>query len=291
GRKDAKGNYVYACLIIGHNDFKFYLGNLDFNPDLHNAENIFNELEKKLKEHDIVLERIIGIVTDNLPLMVTLKNIITEKYPHIYSLRCVSHDFNTITEWCLNFDEEKIKDVKIHCKQLLSYFSDSQYYAEVLSDWPKKNKVKLGLEMYSDSSWDSFLKLFQCVEAHKERFSPLNRMSVKTLEMLAQTKWFLLEEEKIEKKALFKIEIKTKIQNPNLDNTVKDDPTNPLENLLDEYNKIEIFSKLEEEKNEEIVDSQAIMLNENLEDIFDFSLLPEGEDDVDIMASVVAKYF
>ena len=115
GWTSPNGYSIYNFIIISNNKEYLYC--------LHNLSNLSYTTETFTKEIDNILS-IVGvkkfstIVTDNASSIANARRHISEKYPHILNIRCITHFVNLITKDILGRDVNQSRSVRTNLSKL-----------------------------------------------------------------------------------------------------------------------------------------------------------------------------
>lgn len=109
-----------------------------------------------------------AVVTDSPNVMKRLRLDFCAKYPWIVNVKCVLHVMNLIIQDFVKHDlvEPWAKEISI----LVTFFSKSHTWNQVLRDWGDKNGQTEFLSSYIEVRWYSFVKMCTSVKAFENGF-------------------------------------------------------------------------------------------------------------------------
>lgn len=128
------------------------LGNLELKEDIPSADVLCDGLESMLGDR---IKYCKGIVTDSPNVMVDLRKKFCIKHPHLANIRCILHGMNFIIHDFANCDV--VKPWAKQISTLVSYFSKSHYWRNVMRKWGDQNGETKFLTKYLSIRWYSFV--------------------------------------------------------------------------------------------------------------------------------------
>lgn len=164
GWTDCSGNYIVA-VMLNDGSTKHYLGNLELKNDIHSADVLCDGLESKLGEYIYYCK---GIVTDSPNVMVDLRNKFCKNHPHLVNIRCVLHGINLIIHDFATCDV--VKPWAKEISTLVSFFSKSHYWRNVIRKWGDQNGETKFLTKYLSIRWYSFVDMCTSVKRFRNGF-------------------------------------------------------------------------------------------------------------------------
>ncbi|RHZ83739.1 hypothetical protein Glove_88g49 [Diversispora epigaea] len=137
GWTSSAGQSLYIFLIMT-SDGKEYIHSLkNFSKNSHTEEFLKNEIIKVIEE--VGAEKFCSIVSDHASNVVLAKNLVSTKYPHIFSIRCGGLKKYIITRWTIAYD---CTDSIIRCKNALKQILENELQLlnlEIISILRKQN--------------------------------------------------------------------------------------------------------------------------------------------------------
>lgn len=141
------------------------LGNLELKEDIHSADVLCDGLESMLGDR---IKYCKGIVTDSPNVMMDLRKKFCIKHPHLANIRCILHGMNFIIHDFANCDV--VKPWAKQISTLVSYFSKSHYWRNVMRKWGDQNGETKFLTKYLSIRWYSFVDLSMSVKKFRGGF-------------------------------------------------------------------------------------------------------------------------
>jgi len=155
GWSDPMGRSIYAFVIITPEKKQFIHSLVDESDKSHTG--LFNatEIEKVLKSIDP--KKVAAVVSDSESAMQMARRLISEKYPHILSIRCMAHHINLITTDIIKL--EFSKNIFRKCQTIISFFKSS-YRAgaalqeDIITSLTKGGGLKTSVKTRWSTAWD-----------------------------------------------------------------------------------------------------------------------------------------
>lgn len=164
GWTDVSGSEIVAVLLLDGST-RLYIGNLNLRDKRHTAVNLYEALNDLLGDR---FARVKGIVTDNPRVMNRLRDMVVDKHPHVVEMGCCLHVLNLVCKTVIssNFVQPWAKKTS----RLVSFFSNSLFWKNVLSNFGKENNATRFLATYVEVRWYSFITMCQSVASHEKGF-------------------------------------------------------------------------------------------------------------------------
>lgn len=149
GWTSPSGQSLYAYVLFTPDRKEIIHSIKNLSSESHTANFLADQLDTVIT--NVGVENIAAIVSDHVSACVAAKKIITERYKHILSIRCIAHHVNLIsTDICKT---TFAKDVITKCQKIVKYFKHSHQAGEELRD-KIKNEIKGGgLKTYVVTRW------------------------------------------------------------------------------------------------------------------------------------------
>ncbi|CAG8720486.1 10884_t:CDS:2 [Cetraspora pellucida] len=147
GWTDASGNSIYRFMIL-----------------------------KEHQKHIIdIMSSSIACVTDNLSIMVLMKNLLKEQYLNIVPIRCCLHAFNLIVKDIAGFTGTV--SVCKNNQKLVNFFTASHIWLRVLKNWQKEEGISHFLTTFCKTQWYSLAKVCLGVSTFERGFQHCLKLS------------------------------------------------------------------------------------------------------------------
>ncbi|KAH9813964.1 ribonuclease H-like domain-containing protein, partial [Melampsora americana] len=160
---DGWTNCSRTVLLLCGTRMKKLIDILDLDEVQHTSDDTLAALKIALHGQDVSWEQIGAIVTDSPSLMVKLRRLVQEEYPHVIPLACCLHVFNLIIKKSL--DHLDMKDTATNYQAIFNFFSSSHFWGNQLFKWRMKEGISHGLWTFC-----SMLKVALLVESHERGF-------------------------------------------------------------------------------------------------------------------------
>jgi hypothetical protein len=120
--------------------------------DSHTGEFLASEISNIIEK--IGLDKFAAVVTDNASNCRVARNIIHEKYEHIWDVRCAAHAINLIASDLVKLDS--IKSFISNCGKITGFFHNSHQSTAILRQGFKDMKINMeGLQTWCKTRWGS----------------------------------------------------------------------------------------------------------------------------------------
>lgn len=164
GWTDKSKNSVYTVILVDRNE-QHYMGNLNLSLQRHTASNILNSLKSLLEQR---ISKIGAIVTDNPNTMLRMTEDFCKKYPRVLNIGCILHAINLVCKDLVQSD--MINDEAKSVCSLVVYFTNTDYWRQILSKWGIDNNVAKYLKMYVSTRWYSYINMVQSASDYEKGF-------------------------------------------------------------------------------------------------------------------------
>ncbi|CAG8693720.1 439_t:CDS:2, partial [Cetraspora pellucida] len=121
GWTDISGNSIYGFMILKECE-EHVTDIVDLSANRHKATFIMNKIQEVFISNGFKMSSAIACVTDNPPVMVSIKNLLNDKYQSIIPIRCCLHAFNLIVKNIAGFTENSVS-------HFLSTFCETRWYS------------------------------------------------------------------------------------------------------------------------------------------------------------------
>lgn len=140
---------MYAFVIFTPDRKEIIHSVKNLSADSHTSNFLANQLDEVIT--DIGVDNFSAIVSDHASACAAAKRIISERYKHILSIRCIAHHVNLIsTDICKT---TFAKEVISKCQKIVKYFKQSHQAGEELRE-KITNEIKGGgLKTYVVTRW------------------------------------------------------------------------------------------------------------------------------------------
>lgn len=168
----SKNNYVAVILKCEVNGIKSYeyIGNLDLSGERHTGENLANAA-KDLISPKVESSEVLGIITDSASNMISMKSKFVESFPTSFSLPCVLHVLNLVTQDLLKQDVFK-ENAKMVI-EIASFFNRSYYFTECFQNWGKAKQVQGKIITFSATRWFGITDTCRSILKYEGAFTDL----------------------------------------------------------------------------------------------------------------------
>ena len=112
---------MWNFIILTPERKEYFYALKDFSSDRHTANFLFNQIEEIIE--GIGAEKVLAVVSDNAANCAAARRLISEKYNHIFNVRCIAHCLNLISHDIIthSFAHKLIK----YCSVLAKFFKKS----------------------------------------------------------------------------------------------------------------------------------------------------------------------
>lgn len=118
----------------------------------HTGEFLASEISNIIEK--IGLDKFAAVVTDNASNCRVARNIVQEKYGHIWDVRCAAHAINLIASDLVKINS--IKDFISNCGKITGFFNNSHQGTSILRQGLKDMKINMeGLQTWCKTRWGS----------------------------------------------------------------------------------------------------------------------------------------
>jgi hypothetical protein len=112
---------LWNFIILTPERKEYFYALKDFSSYSHTADFLFKQIEEIIKE--IGAEKILAVVSDNAANCTAARRLISEKYNHVFNVRCIAHCLNLMSHDIIShsFAHKLIK----YCNVLARFFKKS----------------------------------------------------------------------------------------------------------------------------------------------------------------------
>jgi hypothetical protein len=149
------GRSIYAFIIITPGKRQYIHTLKDVSIDSHTGSFNAAEIEEVLM--NIGLKKFVAVVSDAESAMQMARRLISEKFPHILSIRCMAHHVNLITNDIikLNFAKNTFKKCQIIITFFkTSYRANAQLQEDISLSFTKGGGLKTSTKTRWSTAWD-----------------------------------------------------------------------------------------------------------------------------------------
>ncbi|CAG8448340.1 13750_t:CDS:2, partial [Cetraspora pellucida] len=174
GWTDVSGNSIYGFMILKEQE-EHVIDIVDLSANRHRATFIMNKTREILTGNGFQMSSAIACVTDNPPVMNSMKNLLKKEYPNIVSIKCCLHAFNLIAKNIASFTS--IVSTCNANQKLVNFFTASHIWKHALQNWQKEQGVSHFLSTFCETRWYSIAKVCLGVSVFERGFQHCLRLS------------------------------------------------------------------------------------------------------------------
>ncbi|CAG8558635.1 8842_t:CDS:2 [Cetraspora pellucida] len=161
--------YLNNNFIALKEEQKHILDIIDLLANHYIAVFLQEKIEKVLELNSVSINSVIACITDNLSVMVKMKNDLRNKYSNIIPIHCCLYSFNLIAKDISSY--QPLLAVIKNNQKLINFFISSHIWLRTLQDWQKQEGVAYSLTTFCKTRWYSLVKVCLSVKAFERGFS------------------------------------------------------------------------------------------------------------------------
>jgi hypothetical protein len=155
GWSDSLGRSIYAFIIITPKKKQYIHALVDESNNSHTGSFNATEIEKVLTS--VGANKFVAVVSDAESSMQMARRLISEKYPNILSIRCMTHHLNLITTDIIKL--KFAKDTLKNCQSIISFFkassrAGSTLQEDLIKSLTKGGGLKTSVKTRWSTAWD-----------------------------------------------------------------------------------------------------------------------------------------
>ncbi|RIB25224.1 hypothetical protein C2G38_1956745, partial [Gigaspora rosea] len=164
---DTSGNSIYGFMILKEVQ-EHIINIINLTANRHRALFIKDKTQKTLIRNGFRMTSAIACITDNPPVMSSMRNLLKADYPNIILIKCCLYAFNLIVKKIVGFNST-IPICKKNQK-LVNFFTASYIWLYTLRNWQKEQSIPHFISTFCETRWYSIFKVCLVVSTFERGF-------------------------------------------------------------------------------------------------------------------------